>query len=112
MISNRLEQILAEDWSVEKIEAATGELACKIGGLEPRNLGADDVRDEAKSIGNSIGRYLRWALTGGQPGPGIRIIMIVLGRDVTLQRLREANAEFENFSSTNGANQDGNVVAA
>lgn len=112
MICDRLGQIPADDWSIAKLEETMGELACDIGGLEPRNLGADDVRDEAKSIGNSIGRYLRWALTGGQPGPGIRVVMIILGQDVTLQRLREANAEVESLSATNGAHQDGTVAAA
>lgn len=112
MIGNHLERIPANDWSIEKIEAITSELACDIGGLEPRNLGADDVRDQAKAIVNSIGRYLRWALVGGRPGPGIRIVMIVLGRDVTLQRLQEAHAEFETFSSTNEAHQDEAAVAA
>lgn len=112
MIGDRLEQIPSNDWSVEKIEAIMSELACNIGGLEPRNLGADDVRDEAKSISNSIGRYLRWALTGSRPGPGIRIVMIVLGQAVTLQRLREAQAEVENFSSANEAHQNETAVAA
>ena len=111
MIGDRLEQISSNDWSVEKIDAVLSELACNIGGLEPRNLGADDVREEAKSIGNSIGRYLRWALTGKRPGPGIRTVMVILGQDVTLQRLREAQVEVENFSSANGAHQDETAVA-
>ena len=111
MIGDRLEEIPANDWSIENIEATTMELACNIGGIEPRNLGADDVRDEAKLIGNSIGRYLRWALTGGRPGPSIRLVMVVLGQDVTLQRLREAQAEVEIFSSTNGVHQDEIAVA-
>lgn len=110
-IGVRLEQMPANDWLIENIEATTMELACDIGGIESRNLGADDVRDEAKRIGNSIGRYLRWALTGGRPGPSIRLVMVVLGQDVTLQRLREAQAEVETFSSTNGAHQDEVAVA-
>ena len=112
MISERLGQIPADDWSVDKLEATMGELACDIGGLEPKNLRADDVRHEAKFIGNAIGRYLRWALTGGRPGPGIRIVMIVLGQEVTLQRLREANAEVETLSSTNEAYQNEAIAAS
>lgn len=111
MIGDRLEQIPKNDWSIEKIEAMTGELACDIGGLAPESLRVDDVRNEAKLIGNSIGRYLRWALTGGRPGPSVRMIMVVLGQDVTLQRLREAQAEFETFSSTNGPHQEEIAVA-
>lgn len=111
MIGDRLEQIPTNDWSIETVEAMTTELACDIGGLEPRSLSADDVRDEANRIGNCIGRYLRWALTGGRPGPSIRFVMIVLGQDVTLQRLREAQAEVENLSSANGTHQDKIAVA-
>ena len=112
LISDRLGKIAASDWSTAKLEETMGELACDVGGIERRNLGADDVRDEAKSVGNAIGRYLRWALTGGRPGPGIRIVMIVLGRDVTLQRLQEANAEVQSSSSTERTKHEGISAAA
>lgn len=112
LISDRIGKITARDWSTEKIEETMGDLACDVGGIEPRNLGADDVRDEAKSVGNAVGRYLRWALTGGRPGPGIRIVMIVLGRDVTLQRLQEANAEVQSSSLTERTKHDGISAAA
>ena len=109
-ISDQIEQITAGDWSIAKLEETMGELALELGGVDRRNIGADDVREEAKAIGNAIGRYLRWALTGGQPGPGVRLVMIVLGRDVTLQRLQEANAEVKSSASIDASNR--NAISA
>ena len=110
LIGDRLGQITVGEWSSKKLEEAMADLACNLGGIERRNLGADDVQAEFKSVGNALGRFLRWALTGGQPGPGIRTVMLILGRDVTLQRLREANVDVGNSSSTDEARQ--NEVAA
>jgi glutamyl-tRNA synthetase len=110
LISGRLGQITVGEWSSHKLEEAMADLACDVGGIERRNLGADDVQAEFKSIGNALGRFLRWALTGGQPGPGIRTVMIILGQEVTLQRLREAKVDVENSSSNDDAHK--NEVAA
>ncbi|PYH41623.1 glutamate--tRNA ligase MSE1 [Aspergillus saccharolyticus JOP 1030-1] len=36
--------------------------------------------------------YLRWALSGGAPGPGIPETMVILGREQTVRRLQDAKA--------------------
>lgn len=110
LIRDRLGQITVGEWSSQKLEEVMGDLACTVGGIERRNLGADDVQAEFKSVNNALGRFLRWALTGGQPGPGIRTVMVLLGREVTLQRLREAQVDVENSLSTDEVHQ--NKVAA
>ena len=62
-------------------------------GNKPLITGRDSsVVPQWKEINKAVNRYLRWAVAGGSPGPGIAETMVLLGRDVTLQRLREAAA--------------------
>lgn len=48
-----------------------------------------------KKVSAGVNYYLRWAVTGGRPGPGITFTMELLGRDVTMQRLEEARDRFK-----------------
>ncbi len=102
LISDRLGRLSIVDWPSAKLEHTMRELVLDIAGIDRANLGADDVKEEVKSVTNALGRYLRWALTGGRPGPAIKLVMVLLGQEVTLQRLREANAEVGSLNSTGG----------
>ncbi|KAL4944175.1 hypothetical protein BDV06DRAFT_188014 [Aspergillus oleicola] len=42
-----------------------------------------------KAFKKELYHYLRWALSGGRPGPGIPETMCILGRDETVRRLNE-----------------------
>ena len=46
-----------------------------------------------KEVRSAVNAYLRWAITGGRPGPGIPLTMEILGREFTIQRLKEAIVE-------------------
>ncbi|KAL2862728.1 glutamate--tRNA ligase MSE1 [Aspergillus lucknowensis] len=43
-----------------------------------------------KTFKKELYHYLRWALSAGAPGPGIPETMVILGREETLRRIREA----------------------
>lgn len=46
--------------------------------------------DLAKASRASVQHFLRWALTGGRPGPTLVLTMSILGRDVSLKRIEDA----------------------
>ncbi|CAG8054992.1 unnamed protein product [Penicillium olsonii] len=46
--------------------------------------------------------YLRWALSGSAPGPGIPETMTILGRDETLRRVQDAKASTQTFGPSDG----------
>ncbi|KAI9368085.1 hypothetical protein BJX61DRAFT_246681 [Aspergillus egyptiacus] len=55
------------------------------------NADPEKVRIAAdKTFKKELYRYLRWALSGGAPGPSIPDTMAILGRDETIRRLEEA----------------------
>lgn len=45
-----------------------------------------------KRFKKELYHYLRWALSGGNPGPGIPETMAILGRAESIKRLDEAKA--------------------
>ncbi|KAI9930394.1 hypothetical protein ASPWEDRAFT_26922 [Aspergillus wentii DTO 134E9] len=58
--------------------------------------GAETLPDESTRVAHDkrfkkeLYHYLRWALSGGAPGPGIPETLEILGRDLSVQRLQEA----------------------
>lgn len=56
---------------------------------------SDHSVDLAKAFRASVQRFLRWALTGGRPGPTLMRTMSILGRDVSLKRISDAAAVLE-----------------
>ena len=51
--------------------------------------------DLAKASRASVQHFLRWALTGGRPGPTLMLTMSILGRDVSLKRIEDAATVLE-----------------
>lgn len=49
-----------------------------------------DMTQLAKRWRKELFHYLRWALTGGAPGPGIPETMAVFGKEICVQRIQEA----------------------
>ena len=50
--------------------------------------------NSTKDCRNAVQHFLRWALTGGRPGPVLMVTMSLLGRDVSLMRIEDAVASF------------------
>lgn len=79
-------------WTAETHRA---NMASHAGLLTPESASASDSNQQGsiskKAWNQAIHHYLRWALTGGLPGPSTSATMEVLGRDVSMQRIQEAN---------------------
>ena len=54
--------------------------------------------DLAKASRASVQHFLRWALTGGRPGPNLMLTMDILGRDVSLKRIEDAVMALEKMT--------------
>ena len=90
IITDHFQKILPEQWG----EASLGEAFDNIAGMLSVKLGwsSDQILDLAKASRVSVQYYLRWALTGGRPGPTLMTTMSILGRDVSLKRIKDAAA--------------------
>ena len=51
--------------------------------------------DKAKSALSTVQHFLRWALSGGRPGPRLISTMAILGREVSLRRIEDAESSLE-----------------
>ena len=54
--------------------------------------------DLTKASRASVQYFLRWALTGGRPGPTLMLTMSILGRDVSLKRIEDAATVLEKMT--------------
>lgn len=90
IITDHFRKILPEQWG----EASLGEAFDNIAGMLCVKPGwnSDQTLDLAKASRVSMQYYLRWALTGGRPGPTLMATMSILGRDVSLKRIEDAAA--------------------
>lgn len=90
MIKDQFEQVSAQQWAAPKIDETIVTIGRKLAGAQVPGSESEDELQVLKKIIMAIQRYLRWALTGGKPGPGIKVIMEILGRETTLSRLQDA----------------------
>ena len=90
IITDHFQNVLPEQWG----EASLGEAIDNIAGMLSVKPGwsSDQILDLAKASRASVQHYLRWALTGGRPGPTLMATMSILGRDVSLKRIEDAAA--------------------
>ena len=90
IITDHFRKILPEQWG----EASLGEAIDNIAGMLSVKAGwsSDQTLDLAKASRASVQHYLRWALTGGRPGPTLMATMSILGRDVSLKKIEDAAA--------------------
>lgn len=90
-----ISQVPNESWNTTPLHNAIFQLVIsmtEVGALSDNHLKAGQTALDLDQRGYSkaLYSYLRWALAGGMPGPGVADIMTILGRRVTLSRLRDA----------------------
>lgn len=94
IVIGHIDQIPSETWSETEIYNAIGKAVQDIIEMKSMRLEPEMESIEKKKVGGAISHYLRWAITGGNPGPGIPAIAEILGKNMVLQRLKEASDEF------------------
>lgn len=96
-IVDHFREISPEQWNEPSLREAFEKLA---DGLSAQwDNGSDQTIDLVKASRASVQQFLRWALTGGRPGPTLMLTMSILGRDVSLKRIEDAAAVLEKMLS-------------
>ena len=90
IIRKKFAKITAEQWSHDSVQQAFSQLKSFFE-KKSDDPSWDDVSKARFS--RLFPTYLRWALTGGRPGPNLSITMACLGRKNTLARLDSAENE-------------------
>ena len=85
----------AEKWTEHVIKDVIDKLSTDIINAKLPGSGLAGL----KEVRSAVNAYLRWAVTGGCPGPGIPLTMEILGREFTIQRLKEAIVEHNAFKA-------------
>ena len=94
-IVHHFRDILPEQWDEASVREAFEKLAVVLS--RKWTHGSNEEVDLAKTSRASAQHFLRWALTGGRPGPSIMLTMSILGRDVSLRRIEDAATVLENM---------------
>ena len=92
-IINHFQEILPEQWGEASLREAFEKMAITIS--RKWDQGSDQKVYSEKSFRASVQHFLRWALTGGRPGPTLILTMGILGRDVSLRRIEDAATVLE-----------------
>ena len=96
-IVNSFKRVSCQQWSEANLKDVLPQMASA---LEAKWDGdgdlAYDLDPTAGKRRMSIVKYfLRWALFGGRSGPTLMVMMNVLGRDLSLQRIEDAAAQID-----------------
>ncbi|KAL9103092.1 MAG: hypothetical protein Q9163_001832 [Psora crenata] len=94
VIKATMTKIPENDWNADSvnqaIEQITHDIASKHTSPIENGSGKRSLR------GQSL-HYLRWALTGGRPGPSLADLMVLMGRELTLHRLETGEIEYRSL---------------
>jgi len=96
VIKDHFQDVSAEKWNEENLKLAFDgvieNIAKKWGPDQNQSL------DGSRQCRNAVQHFLRWALTGGRPGPALIVTMTMLGRRVSLLRIEDAANAFKNMT--------------
>ncbi|KAH0538399.1 hypothetical protein FGG08_004999 [Glutinoglossum americanum] len=97
--ARQFENIPLQIWNSSAIKGKILEMAATssgTSGLESMECGKDkestSIKRTQKEWSKAFHHYLRWAIAEGKEGPSIGQVMEILGRDISLKRLKEAAA--------------------
>ena len=84
--------ISADHWKVSYLKDKMATIIDEIGKkqLTAMESSNNESTQKSKIASNAVMRWLRWALLASRPGPAMYNTMELLGRDVTLRRLKAA----------------------
>jgi len=91
VINKAFVDVPSEQWDEAHLKQAFHELVEDLSNKLDNDY-APDFDDPTKGFRIPLQRFLRWALVGGRPGVTLMATMVLLGRDVSLQRIEDAVA--------------------
>ena len=94
LIGNQFKEIPLEKWDEQHLQQAFRSMIEQMLGVWYVEHPASEA---SREIRNAAQHFLRWALTGGRPGPTVIACMGLLGRDVSLSRIEDAAAAFKDM---------------
>lgn len=95
IIEDRFGQVSIGNWTESGVNWAISKIVLHKSGVESLDSKSEIDLTEIRKANTAVSRFLRWAIAGGQPGPGIPAVAEIIGRDIVLNRLREAGHEFK-----------------
>ena len=95
-IIHHFREILPEQWDQTSVREAFEKMDVALS--TKWTHGSNEQVDLAKNSRASAQHFLRWALTGGRPGPSLMLTMSILGRDVSLRRIEDAATLLKNMT--------------
>lgn len=93
LLSSNFKAVTAEQWDEKYLKHVFDRMADEI--FVRWNQEEGSQSDRGKSALGSVQHFLRWALSGGRPGPRLISTMAILGREVSLQRIEDAASSLE-----------------
>ena len=96
LLSSNFKAVTPEQWDEEYLKHVFDRIADEIS--IRRNQEEGSQTDSGKEGLSSVQHFLRWALSGGRPGPRLISTMAILGREVSLQRIEDAASSLEALS--------------
>lgn len=94
-VNDRISHVSVDSWTESRLKAEVNNIISDIAAHKIDHPDQEADQLHLKRVRKGLNNYLRWAVTGGLSGPGMPITMELLGRDITLERLKEAKAELE-----------------
>ena len=95
-IISHFREILPEQWGEASLREAFEKMTVTLS--MKWSQGSNQNVDLAKTSRASVQHFLRWALTGGRPGPTLMLTMSILGRDISLRRIEDAATVLEDMT--------------
>ena len=93
VIERQFQEIPVERWNEDSLKKV---FDCVIDEMwKAWEVDRDRDSSRMRECRNAIQHFLRWALVGGSPGPALIFSMSLLGRDVSLARIKDATAAFQ-----------------
>lgn len=96
LLSSNFKAVTPEQWDEEYLKHVFDRIADEISVRGNQEEGSQT--DSGKAGLSFVQHFLRWALSGGRPGPRLISTMAILGREVSLRRIEDAASSLEALS--------------
>ena len=93
LLSSTFRAVTSEQWDEKNLKQVFDRMANYMSVQWDQEEGPRN--DKGKSALSSVQHFLRWALSGGRPGPRLISTMAILGREVSLRRIQDAASSLE-----------------